>query len=105
MSFDQLWDIFGIPALIILVVAYYYYRVVIHKDIDAVRGQYKRPLKPEAKELYAKEAGKLLLLFAAGAVGMALLSMVSSYAALAEVVAVTAAEVVLWRRLNSRFEK
>ena len=105
MSFDQLWDIFGIPVLILLVCLYYYYRVAVNHDIDAIRGKYKRPLKPEAKELYAKEAGKLLLLFAAGAVGMALLSLVSPYAALAEVIAVTAVEVVLWRRLNQRFER
>ncbi len=102
---DALWDFFGIPLLIVLVSLYYYYRVSVRKDIDSVRGKLQKPLKREAREMYAKEAGRLILGFTAGAVGMGLLSLVSPYAALIEVAAVTAVEAYLWKKLNEKYSR
>ncbi len=101
----QAWDYFGIPVLVALVSLYYYYRVTVQKDIDCVRGKLQRPLKPEAKQMYAKEAGRLILGFTAGAVGMGVLTVISPAAALVEAAAVTAAVVVLWKKLNEKYSR
>lgn len=102
---SRIWEDFGIPILIVGVSMYFYYRVAIRKEIQMVRGRDKKPLNPEKTAEYASKAGKLLIIFALGAAVMGVLTIFSPTAALLEVVAVTAMEAVLWKKLNERYEK
>lgn len=94
-------EVAGIPLLLFVVLAYYGLRLLIKKDISAIRGKDKPPVKDEA--MYAKGAGALILFLAAATLIMALLLFVNVYAALLEFVAATLVMGILWRRMDNRY--
>ena len=58
MTTDQILETAGIPLLLFVILIYYGMRLWFMKDISAIRGKNKPPVKDE--ENYAKCAGKPL---------------------------------------------
>lgn len=94
-------EIAGIPLLLVAVLTFYGAKVLIKKDISALRSKEKPPVKDEA--MYAKGAGTLILFLAFAALIMAFLLFVSVYAALAEFIAATLLMGILWRRMEDKY--
>lgn len=94
-------EIAGIPLLLVVVFVYYGLKVWIKKDISAIRGKQKPPVKDEV--MYAKWAGGLILFLAFAALGMAFLLFVNVYAALIEFIAAALLMGILWRRMEQRY--
>lgn len=101
MEGSSFLEIAGIPLLLFVVLVYYGVRVWIKKDISAIRGKEKPPVKDE--EMYTKRAGALILFLAFAALAMAFLLFVSVYAALAEFIAATLLMGILWRRMEDKY--
>lgn len=76
---------------------------VDQKDISAIRGKDKPPVKDEV--MYAKWAGALILFLAFAALAMAFLLFVNVYAALAEFIAATLLMGILWHRMEEKYGK
>lgn len=53
----------GIPAILAVLLLYYAVKLLIFHDVDAIRPPQWKPLKPEKRESYAREAGMLVLAF------------------------------------------
>lgn len=94
-------EIAGIPLLMFAVLAFYGAKVLINKDVSAIRSKDKPPVKDEV--MYAKGAGTLILFLAFAALVMALLLFVNVYAALAEFIAATLLMGILWRRMEDKY--
>ena len=60
MTTDQILETAGIPLLLFVILIYYGMRLWFMKDISAIRGKNKPPVKDE--ENYAKCAGKLMFI-------------------------------------------
>lgn len=58
MTTEQILETAGIPLLLFVILIYYGMRLWFMKDISAIRGKNKPPVKDE--ENYAKAAGKLM---------------------------------------------
>lgn len=101
MEGSSFLEIAGIPLLLFAVLVYYGVGVLIRKDISAIRGKNKPPVKDE--EMYAKRAGTLILFLAFAALGMAFLLFINVYAALIEFVAATLLMGILWYRMEQRY--
>lgn len=61
LSLSQL----GIPAILGLLLLYYAVKLLVFQDVEAIRPPQWKPLRPEKRSAYAREAGILLLLFGA----------------------------------------
>ncbi len=59
LSLSQL----GIPAILGVLLLYYAVKLLIFQDVEAIRPPQWKPLRPEQRSAYAREAGLLLLLF------------------------------------------
>lgn len=101
MSIEFFLEQAGIPLLIFAVCVYYGVRLLVFHDVKVIRGKDKPPVKDEAA--YAEEGGKLVLFLAAATLGMAVLTFVNVYAALAEIVVCVVIMVVLWKRMNDKY--
>lgn len=94
-------EITGIPLLMFAVLVFYGVKVLIKKDISALRGKDRPPVKDEA--MYAKKAGTLILFLAFAALVMAFLLFVNVYAALGMFIAATLLMGILWRRMEDKY--
>lgn len=101
MSLEMILEQAGIPLLIFVVCIYYGMRLIILKDIGAIRGKNKEPVKDENG--YAVGAGKLILFFGAATFVMAILIFVNVYVAVAEIVICALIMGVLWKRMNDKY--
>lgn len=91
----------GIPLLLFVICMYYGIRLLILKDVSAIRSKDKPPVREE--EGYAKAAGILILLFGAATFVMAVLVFVNVYAAFAEISVCTVLMAIAWKRLGERY--
>jgi hypothetical protein len=101
MTTENILELAGIPLLLFVILIYYGMRVWIMKDISAIRGKNKPPVKDE--ENYSRAAGQLLVFFAAASFVMVLLLFWNIYAAVVEIVVCTLILVVLWSRMNKKY--
>jgi 4-hydroxybenzoate polyprenyltransferase len=91
-----------IPLLMVIILAYYAVRLLVLHDIDAIRGKDKsRKLKNE--EMYAKEAGKLMLFLAVGSLVMAVLLYWNTVAAVVEVLIWIVIFGILWKKMDEKY--
>ena len=101
MNLKEMLSLAGIPILIFLICGYYGMRLLVLKDITAIRPKSKPPVSDEAG--YVLEAGKLLLFFGVSTLVMAILLFVSLYVAVIEICVCTLVLGILWKRMNDRF--
>ena len=84
MTTEQILETAGIPLLLFVILIYYGMRLWFMKDISAIRGKNKPPVKDE--ENYAKCAGKLMFFFA-----------------VAEIIICTVILGILWHNMNAKY--
>ncbi len=101
MSAEKFLELAGIPLLLFVILMYYGMRLWIMKDITAIRGKNKPPVKDEAA--YAKAAGQLMVFFAVATLLMMVLLFWNLYAAVAEIVVCTVILGILWSRMNKKY--
>lgn len=101
MTVEYFLEQAGIPLMLFVICMYYGMRLMILKDVSAIRGKNKDPLKDE--EGYAKEGGKLILFFAAATLVMAVLVFINLYVAVAEIIVCTIILGILWKRMNEKY--
>ena len=101
MSVETFFEQAGIPLLIFAVCVYYGMRLLILHDVSAIRGKDKPPVKDEVA--YAIGSGKLILFLAAATLGMAILTFVNVYVAVAAIVVCILIMAVLWKRMNDKY--
>ena len=99
--FGQILEQAGIPMLIGGVFLYYAYRVMFLGDTKAIRGKNKP--EPKDKEGYCRDAGKLLLFFAAGSFLMGILETINELAAFIQAGIWIVIVFVLWKRVNDKY--
>ena len=99
--FGQIMELAGIPMLIGGVCLYFAYRVMYLQDTKAIRGKNKP--EPKDKESYCRDAGRLLLFFAAGTFLMGVLETINQTAALGEIIIWTVITFVLWKKLDDKY--
>ena len=99
MTTDQILETAGIPLLLFVILIYYGMRLWFMKDISAIRGKNKPPVKDE--ENYAKCAGKLMFFFAVATLVMMLLLFWNTYVAVAEIIICTVILGILWHNMNA----
>ncbi|MBR4456880.1 MAG: hypothetical protein IKS32_11790 [Solobacterium sp.] len=104
MEMEQVMNQAGIPILLSVIGFYYAWRLLYMKDLECIRGKDKPPVRKKIHDEYAREAGRLILIFSIGVVVNALLLFVNIYAALAEILAVTVYVFVSWRRMAAKYE-
>ena len=98
---SEFLDLMGIPLLIFVIEVYYGIRLLVLKDISAIRGKDKPPVKNE--EMYAKGAGVIILLFAAATLVMIFLLMWNVSVAVAEIVMCILLLCIMWNRMNAKY--
>lgn len=101
MTAQSFLETAGIPLLLFAVLVYYGVRLLILGDVSAIRGKNKPPVKDEKR--YAKEAGKLMLFFAAVTLVMMFLLFINVYVAVAAVVCGTVILGILWSRMDKKY--
>lgn len=101
MTIDSILEQAGVPIIVSVLCVYYGVRLLVFKDVEAIRGKDKGVVRD--KEKYAAAAGKLILFFAVAALGMAALVLVNVYAAVGEIVLCTIIFGVLWKRINDKY--
>ncbi len=90
-----------IPLLLTAVFGYYAFRLLIQKDIKAVRGKTEKKVKDE--EMYARGAGKLMAFLMLSSLVMAMLTYWSSTAALVQMVICLVIFGLLWKKMNEKY--
>ena len=90
-----------IAYLLFVILIYYGMRLWFMKDISAIRGKNKPPVKDE--ENYAKCAGKLMFFFAVATLVMMLLLFWNTYVAVAEIIICTVILGILWHNMNAKY--
>ena len=98
---ENFLEIAGIPLLLFVILIYYGMRLWIMKDVSAIRGKNKPPVKNE--EMYAKSAGQLMVFFAAATFVMMFLLFWNIYVAVAEIIICTVILGILWSRMNKKY--
>jgi hypothetical protein len=53
----------GIELMLVLILFYFAFKVLVLKDVDAIRPKQWGPIKDEHRDAYCKETGILLILF------------------------------------------
>lgn len=94
-------EVAGIPLLLFVVLMYYGVRLWIKKDITAIRGKHRPPVKDT--EMYVRNASVLILFLAFATLVMAFLLFINTYAALGEFIAATLIMGILWRRMEHKY--
>lgn len=101
MTLGTFIEMAGIPLLLFVICMYYGLRLFIFQDISLIRGKDKGPVKDE--KAYAREGGKLILLFGAATLLMMVLIFVNLYVAVGEIIVCTLILGVLWKRMNDKY--
>ncbi len=91
----------GIPLLLFVICVYYGIRLLVLKDIAAIRPKDKPPVREE--EGYVKAAGILILIYGAATLVMAVLIFVNVYAAFVQIAVCTVLMGAAWKRIADRY--
>lgn len=98
MTTEELLQQAGIPLILFVICMYYGLKLYILKDVTAIRGKDKPPVKNE--EEYAKRGGMLIIFFGIATLVMMFLLFVNLYIALAQIVVCTVIFGILWKKMN-----
>ncbi len=101
MTVEKIFELAGIPALLVVICMYYGIRLIVTKDATTIRGRNQAVLKDE--KAYAVEAGKLMLFFGAATLIMGILLFVNINIAVAEIIVCTVILGILWKRMNDKY--
>ena len=101
MKLDQFLDIAAIPLVTFCVLIYYSIRILVKGNISLIRKPNDPPVKDE--KMYAKTAGKLILMLAFATALMTALLFWNVYIAVTVFVIFTIIFVILWSRMNKKF--
>ena len=91
----------GIPLLLFVICVYYGIRLLVLKDIAAIRPKDKPPVREE--EGYVKAAGILILVYGAATLVMAVLIFVNVYAAFVQIAVCTVLMGAARKRIADRY--
>lgn len=91
----------GIPLLLFALCMYYGIRMIVMQDASMIRGKNMDALKDE--KAYAKQGGILVLALGGASLVMAILMLINTYAAVAEIVICTIVIGVLWKKMNDKY--
>lgn len=91
-----------IPLLMAAVLIYYAIRLLVLHDISSILTM-DRNRKLKNKEMYAKEAGKLMLFLAASSLAMAVILYWNTIAAVAEVCICILIFCFLWKKMDDKY--
>lgn len=91
----------GISLLLTAAFGYYAFRLLVLKDIRAIRGKNEKKVKNE--ERYVKEAGKLMAFLMVSSLVMAAITCFSSIAALVQIAVCFLIFGFLWKRMNENY--
>lgn len=91
-----------IPLLMFVALAYYAVRLLVLHDIDAIRGK-DRTKKLKNEEMYAKEAGKLMLFLAVGSLVMIGVMYFNAIASVAVICVWIVVFGILWKRMDEKY--
>ncbi len=91
----------GIPLLLFVLCMYYGIRMIIMQDTSIVRGKNAEALRDE--KAYAKHGGILVLALGGASFIMAILMLINTYAAVAEIIICTIIIGVLWKKMNDKY--
>lgn len=98
---DKIFEVAGIPMLLVLVCFYYGMKLLITKDVSLIRGNDKP--KPKDNDKYCKAAAVLILSYGGASLLMGALLFVNSYIAFAEIVVATVVLGFGWKDINSKY--
>ncbi len=98
---EQILGQLAIPALLAILLIYYAVKLLVFKDVDAVRPASKKPLKD--KDGYAKEAGLLVLIFGVCSAVMAGIMLVSAEIGLLFIIAVAVVVFLRFKKLEEKY--
>ena len=101
MTTDQILETAGIPLLLFVILIYYGMRLWFMKDISAIRGKNKPPVKRRRK--LCKIRRKADVLFAVATLVMMLLLFWNTYVAVAEIIICTVILGILWHNMNAKY--
>lgn len=101
MSIQTFLEQAGVLLLIVVACVYFGMRLLILKDVSAIRGKNKPPVKDPEK--YAASSGKLILFLGAATFIMAILQFVNVYAALAEIIVCILVMGFVWKHINDKY--
>lgn len=101
MTVEKIIELAGIPVLLFVVCMYYGIRLIVTKDATVIRGRNESALKDE--KAYAVSAGKIILLFGAATLGMAVLLLININLAVAEIIIGTTIMGILWKSMNDKY--
>jgi hypothetical protein len=104
MNIDTVMSQAGIPILLAVIGFYYAWRLLYMKDLDCIRGKNKPPVRKKIHDEYAREAGRLILIFSCAVVVNAVLLFFNIYIAFAEILAATIYVFWKWRRMVAKYE-
>ncbi len=93
----------GIPFLAALASFYYAYRLLILKDIEAIRGKDKKRLSQEERNGYAYKAGLGLIFFAVGAILMGVVLLFNVTAGIVLMVVWIAVTFFIFKRISEQY--
>ena len=98
---DQILQVAGIPILTAVVCVFFAIKLLVFKDTDSIRGNMNRKLKD--KDLYARYAGILLLVFGVCSLIMAALLFVNTTAALIQIGISVLITALLWKKVEENY--
>ncbi len=98
---EQILGQLAIPALLAILLIYYAVKLLVFKDVDAVRPAGKKPLKD--RDGYAREAGILVLIFGICSAVMAGIMLVSAEIGLLFIVAAAAVVFFRFKKLEEKY--
>lgn len=90
-----------IPLLLTVAFGYYAFRLLVLKDIKAIRGKTEKKVKNE--ERYVRGAGKLMVFLMLSSLVMGVITYWSSTAALAQMVVCLIIFGLLWKNMNEKY--
>lgn len=104
MNMETIMSQAGIPIMLAMVGFYYAWRLLVMKDLDCIRGKDKPPVRKTIHDEYAREAGKLILLFSCAVVLNAILLFFNIYIAFAEILLASVYLFWAWRKMVAKYE-
>ena len=104
MDMEVIMSQAGIPIMLACVGFYYAWRLLYMKDLDCIRGKDKPPVRRKIHDEYAREAGRLILIFSCAVVLNAVLLFFNIYIAFAEIVIAAVYLFWSWRKMVTKYE-
>lgn len=91
-----------IPIMMAAVLIYYAVRLLVLHDVDSIRGK-NTGKKLKNEEMYAKEAGKLMLFLAVGSLAMAGIMYWNTIAAFVVIFIWVIIFAILWKKMDEKY--